>query len=147
MEFRNAIGIERPRNTRWLTVPWFGAQLAAVAGVLYYGWSWSGFALALAFYFGRMFWITAGYHRYFSHRTFKTSRAFQFFMAFMGATCMQKGVLWWASRHRWHHKFSDQPGDTHSAKLHGFWWSHCLWFFGDDFSEKDLERLPDFQKY
>jgi stearoyl-CoA desaturase (Delta-9 desaturase) len=147
MEFRNAIGIEAPRNSRLLTLPFWGVHLAALAGVLYFGWSWSGFALAVALYFARMFWITAGYHRYFSHRTFKTSRAFQLIMAIGGSTCMQKGALWWASRHRWHHKYSDMPEDTHSAKLHGFWWSHCAWFFGDDFTKKDLERLPDLARY
>jgi stearoyl-CoA desaturase (delta-9 desaturase) len=58
--------------------------------------------------------VTAGYHRYFSHRTYKTSRVFQFLLAFLAETTAQKGVLWWASHHRNHHKHSDQVGDTHS---------------------------------
>src|SRR6266536_6038490 len=62
----------------------------------------------------RMFFVTAGYHRYFSHRSFKTSRVFQFVIAFMGTTAVQKGPLWWAAHHRRHHKYSDQKGDVHS---------------------------------
>src|SRR5260221_3312555 len=66
-------------------------------------------ALVVAFYFVRMFVITAGYHRYFSHRAYKTSRAFQFLLALVGATCTQKGALWWAATHRRHHRESDTP--------------------------------------
>src|SRR4051812_40777256 len=70
-------------------------------------------ALCLAFYFVRMFVITAGYHRYFSHRSYKTSRAFQLVLALVGATCTQKGPLWWAATHRKHHRESDGPNDVH----------------------------------
>ena len=80
-------------------------------------------------FFVRMFAITGGYHRYFAHKTYKTSRAFQLVLAVLGATATQKGVLWWAGHHRIHHKYADQPGrDVHSPK-DGFWYSHQGWIF------------------
>ncbi len=90
---------------------WTGVSTAAVA-------------VCLIFYFVRMFAITAGYHRYFSHRSYKTSRTFQFILAFLGAASAQKGPLWWASNHRHHHKHSDTEEDFHSPGLHGIWWAH-----------------------
>ena len=71
-----------------------------------------------------MFGVTGAYHRYFSHRTYRTSRAFQFLLALLAMTSVQKGVLWWASHHRLHHRNSDQPDDVHSVLQDGFWWSH-----------------------
>ena len=88
----------------------------AVVGVLVVGFSWSGLALAAGLYVGRMFFVTAGYHRYFSHRSFKTSRWFQFVLAFFAQTAMQRGVLWWAGNHRHHHRYSDAPEDLHSPR-------------------------------
>ncbi len=72
-----------------------------------------------------------GYHRYFSHRSFKTSRAFQFVMALMATSSTQKGVLWWAANHRHHHRYSDTEDDLHSPSLRGFLWSHIGWIVSD----------------
>ena len=83
--------------------------MAAVVGAIVVGWSWAAFAWLVGSYAVRMFAITAGYHRYFSHRTFKTSRAFQFVLALLAMASAQQGVLWWAAHHRNHHKYSDQP--------------------------------------
>lgn len=83
-------------------------------------------ALAAASYFVRMFAITAVYHRYFSHRSYKTSRFFQFVLALLGTTATQKGPLWWAATHRIHHKYSDTELDVHSPLRRGFWFSHML---------------------
>jgi len=96
----------------------------------------------------RMFAITGGYHRYFSHRTYKTSRAFQFVLALLGTLAVQKGPLWWAGGHRRHHKYSDQPGDMHSPR-DGFLYSHFQWIFDDRWyatemsSVRDLARFPE----
>jgi stearoyl-CoA desaturase (Delta-9 desaturase) len=131
------------------TLVFWAFHLTAVAGVIWLGWSWSGAALALGIYFVRMVFVTAGYHRYFSHRAFKTSRAFQFVLAVLAQSSAQKGVVWWASHHRWHHKYSDMPEDLHSARLKGFWYSHLGWILGtecDDTNHKmvgDLERFPE----
>ena len=91
------------------SAPFWAIHLAALGGVLFYGLSVAGVALALGAYFARMVLVTAGYHRYFSHRAFKTSRAFQFVLAVLAQSSAQKGVLWWASHHRRHHRTSDTP--------------------------------------
>lgn len=104
-------------------------------------------ALAIAFYFIRMFAITAGYHRYFAHRSYKTSRPMQFFLALLGTTATQKGPLWWASTHRIHHKHSDTERDVHSPKQHGFWYSHMGWWLGSKHEKTNLSLINDFAKY
>jgi stearoyl-CoA desaturase (delta-9 desaturase) len=131
-----------PRST-----PFFLVHIAALVGVCVLGWSWKGFLLALALYYVRMFGVTAGYHRYFSHRTFRTSRAMQLFFAVLAESSAQKGVLWWAAHHRAHHKFSDQPGDIHSAKRDGFWWSHLGWIIAHQYEETDFSKIKDFAGY
>jgi stearoyl-CoA desaturase (delta-9 desaturase) len=104
--------------------------------------------LACAFlYFFRMFWITGGYHRYFAHKSYKTSRWFQFVIAFLAQTSAQKGALWWAGNHRHHHRHSDTPEDPHSMKLYGFWYSHVGWIVGPDYKETDFKTMGDFAKY
>ncbi|MFO0549140.1 MAG: acyl-CoA desaturase [Polyangiaceae bacterium] len=131
------------------SIPFFLMHVTAVVGLFVFGWSTKGFLIALAFYYVRMFGVTAGYHRLFSHRSFKANRFVQFLFAFLAMTSAQKGVIWWASHHRTHHKYSDQPGDIHSAKLEGLWWSHVGWILSDKYAEvdharvKDLERLPE----
>ena len=94
-----------------------------------------------------MFAITGGYHRYFAHQTYKTSRAFQFVLAVLGATATQKGVLWWAGHHRIHHKYSDQPGrDVHSPQ-DGFWYSHQGWIFHGRWDGSSLDQIQDFARF
>jgi len=109
--------------------------------------SWSLVGLCLAMYAVRMFAMTGGYHRYFSHRTYKTSRTFQFLLALVGTTALQKGPLWWAAHHRHHHRYSDQPNDVHSPGLQGFLWAHVFWILADDWHRTDLGRVPDLAKY
>ena len=118
-------------------------------GVLWVGWSPFAVGSAVALYFLRMFAVTGIYHRYFSHRTYRTSRAGQFLLALWGATAVQRGALWWAYHHRHHHQHSDDPRDTHSPHVHGFWWSHIGWItsrrnFPTDYSKiRDLARFPE----
>lgn len=128
-------------------VPFFAIHVAAIAGVVHLGWSWSGFALAVGLYYLRMFAVTAGYHRYFSHRAFRTSRAFQLALAVLAMTSVQKGVLWWASHHRLHHKESDQPGDVHSVVRDGFFWGHVGWILSREYQHTDWDRVRDLAKY
>lgn len=103
-------------------------------------------ALLFGSYFGRMFFITAGYHRYFSHRAYSTSRIFQFFLAFMALTSSQKGVLWWSAHHRNHHRHSDLEKDVHSPKR-GFFWSHCGWFLSSEHEVCEADVVRDLSKY
>ncbi len=85
----------------------------------------------------RMFAVTAGYHRYFSHRSFKLNRFWQFVLAFLAQTSGQKGVLWWAAHHRDHHLHSDREADLHSPVHEGFWWSHLGWILSDEYDDYD----------
>lgn len=136
------------RQYHWVTsIPFFLIHLVALGGAIWVGFSWKLLLLAVAFYYIRMFGVTAAYHRYFSHRAFRTSRAFQFFLAFLAQTSAQKGVVWWASHHRLHHKKSDLPGDVHSVKLDGFYWAHVGWILSKDHEETDLSRVQDLAKF
>jgi stearoyl-CoA desaturase (delta-9 desaturase) len=129
------------------TIPYWGVHVAAIVGVAITGWSWRGLGLVLALYAPRMFFVTAAYHRYFSHRSFKTSRWFQFVLG-LGATLTgQKGPLWWASHHRLHHKMSDAPGDLHSVKQSGFMWAHQGWILSRDLDRADRTRVRDLARY
>ena len=116
--------------------------LAIFTGVTTFDW-----ILCAVLYFVRMFFVTAGYHRYFSHRTFKTSRWFQFLLAFGAETSLQKGALWWAANHRVHHNHSDTEEDPHSAKIYGFWQSHVGWLFLPDFRITRYDLIRDLAKF
>ncbi|MDF3820769.1 acyl-CoA desaturase [Leptospira sp. 96542] len=120
---------------------------ATVLTVLTVPFTWELFWLAVGSYFLRMFGITGAYHRYFSHASFKTSRVFQFVLAWIGSMAMQKGVLWWAAHHRNHHKYSDTDKDIHSPSKKGFWYSHMLWFLKDEYNDYEAKLIPDFYKY
>jgi stearoyl-CoA desaturase (delta-9 desaturase) len=127
-------------------VPFWSVHLVALIGAIWVGWSWQAFAWLAGSYAVRMFAITAGYHRYFAHRTFKTSRVFQLVLALLAMSSAQQGVLWWAAHHRNHHKHSDEPEDVHSPRQHGFWWSHCFWLLRGN-RETHMDRVRDFAKY
>ena len=129
------------------SAPFWLVHVVAISGVIAMGWSWSGFALAVALYFARMFFVTAAMHRYFAHRTFKTSRVFQFILALGATTTVQKGVLWWAAHHRQHHRASDQEADVHSPRIGGFWWSHVGWILCQDHKATRWNDIRDMAKY
>jgi len=102
--------------------------------------------LFLATFWLRVFGITAGYHRYFAHKSYKTGRAFQFVLALLGASATQKGPLWWSGLHRRHHRYTDAPGDVHSPK-EGFYYAHQGWVFDPRWNATPLELIPDFARY
>jgi stearoyl-CoA desaturase (Delta-9 desaturase) len=121
--------------------------VAAVVGILAGGWSWSGLSLAMGAYAVRMVVVTAGYHRYFAHRAFKTSRAFQLLLAIGAQSAAQKGVLWWAGHHRWHHRYADTDRDVHSPVRRGFWYAHIGWIVSDAWSVTDYALVSDLTRY
>jgi stearoyl-CoA desaturase (delta-9 desaturase) len=120
---------------------------AACLAVIWVGFSWAALAVTLGLYGVRMFAITGFYHRYFSHRTFKTSRAGQFMFGLLGASAVQRGPIWWAAHHRHHHVHSDKSEDLHSPVQHGFLWSHMGWFMSHKHDLADLSRVKDLLKY
>ncbi|MET0549755.1 MAG: acyl-CoA desaturase [Xanthomonas sp.] len=131
----------------WLrAAPYIGLHLACL-GVFWVGVSWFAVGMAVAMYAVRMFALTGFYHRYFAHRAFKTSRPVQFLFAAIGATCVQRGPLWWAAHHRNHHRHTDTPADPHSPRQHGFWWSHSGWFLTPRGFRTDWEAIPDLRRF
>jgi stearoyl-CoA desaturase (Delta-9 desaturase) len=120
---------------------------AACLGVIWVGWSGTAVAVATALYVIRMFAITGFYHRYFSHRTFKTSRWGQFLFALLGVCAVQRGPLWWAAHHRHHHRYSDREKDIHSPAHYGFLWSHMGWFSSRAHFTTNLNAVADLAKF
>jgi stearoyl-CoA desaturase (Delta-9 desaturase) len=116
------------RKIDWLRTLPFVAMHLMCFGIIWVGASPSAVAVCAAMYAVRMLAITGFYHRYFSHRTFRTSRVLQFIFAAIGAMAVQRGPLWWAAHHRHHHAHSDNDQDTHSPQRHGFVWAHLAWF-------------------
>jgi stearoyl-CoA desaturase (delta-9 desaturase) len=116
-------------------------------GVLWVGWSPIAVAVATAAYFIRMFAITGFYHRYFSHRTFGTSRPAQFLFALLGNSSAQRGPLWWAAHHRHHHRHSDDEEDVHSPVHRGLLWSHMLWIMTKRNFPTRMKAVPDLSRY
>jgi len=132
-----------------ISIPGFLFILMHVAcfAVFWTGIDWEAACLCAFMFFIRKFGITGGFHRYFSHRSYKTSRFFQFCLAFLGGGAAQKGALWWAAHHRNHHKHSDTDEDLHSAKLEGFYWSHVGWVLSTEYEEYDSNVVRDLNKY
>ena len=138
---------DESRKLEWMrVVPFLLLHLSCLL-VFVVGWSWTAVGFAVGFYCVRMFAITAFYHRYFSHRAFRTSRPMQFLFALVGATAVQRGPLWWAAHHRVHHKFSDEDHDVHSPVRDGFWWSHVGWIMSRGSFRTRLELVRDLARF
>lgn len=140
-----APNLDRPDWPR--SLPFVAAHAVALATPFLAPFAWRWAALAAAMYAVRMFAVTAGYHRLFSHRAYRTSRAFQLLLAVVGASAAQKGPLWWAAHHRDHHRYSDGPEDIHSPIASGFWWSHVGWILARRHEATKLERVRDLARY
>jgi stearoyl-CoA desaturase (delta-9 desaturase) len=116
-------------------------------GVFWVGWSPVAVLVCLALYWARMFAVTGFYHRYLSHRSYKTSRWFQFLFAVVGNSSTQKGPLWWAAHHRHHHQYSDDDEDVHSPSRRGFLYAHVGWIFARVNSRTRMRLVPDLAKF
>lgn len=133
----------------WLqAVPFLFMHVACLA-VFLPGIEATGVALTLfaVFYSVRVFGLTAGFHRYFAHRSFKTGRVFQFLLAVMGTSALQRGPIWWAGHHRHHHRHSDDELDVHSPIMDTLWHSHVGWIFTDQWAHTPWEDMKDFARY
>ena len=142
----NAARASVPTWKKWAgALPFITVHLCAL-GALWTGVRTIDVVVCLSLYFIRMFAVTGAYHRYFSHRTYKTSRFMQFCLAFLAQTSAQKGALWWAAHHRVHHKYSDEPQDMHSPRQRGLFYAHLGWLF-DGTEATDYDRVKDLAKY
>ena len=127
-------------------IPFVLVHVACVAAI-WTGVTWQALALCAGLYWLRIFAIGAGYHRYFSHRAFSTSRVFQFKKTFLAQTTAQNSVIWWAAMHRNHHLHSDTELDTHSPRRRGFVYAHVGWIFDRKHKAPDLVRVADLTRY
>lgn len=138
---------ELPARVNWQrTLPFIFLHLGCLA-VFWVGISPLAVAAAAFLYGIRMFAITGFYHRYFSHKTFKTSRFMQFLFAVLGNSSMQRGPLWWAATHRHHHKHSDHEEDVHSPVVSGFLWSHIGWLTSMRNFPTAYKSIPDLARF
>jgi len=128
------------------TVPFLLVHVACLAA-LWTGVTWEAVGLGIILYLVRMFGVTAGYHRYFSHRTFRTSRVGHFLLGWLAQSSAQLGILWWAAKHRHHHRHSDTELDVHSPRQHGFLYAHMGWIFTARHDATDFDAVPDLARY
>ena len=135
------------RRVEWLRIAPVVVLHGMCLGVIWVGWSWVAVATASVLYFVRMFAITGFYHRYFSHKTFRTNRFWQFIFAVLGNSAVQRGPLWWASHHRHHHRFADTDEDPHSPNRHGFWWSHIGWLTSERHFPTRAQYVKDWARF
>jgi stearoyl-CoA desaturase (delta-9 desaturase) len=134
------------REYQWgAATPMILVHLGAL-GAIWSGVTWTAVVVGIVLYWARMFGVTAGYHRYFSHRTYKTSRPMQFLLAVLAQSSAQRGVLWWAAHHRDHHRYSDDERDVHSPVKFGFWHAHIGWVYDHNDKTKSA-RVKDLAKY
>jgi stearoyl-CoA desaturase (delta-9 desaturase) len=143
--------VEETREKDWINIVFFTlTPIIGVVGTALYTWHvgfhWWMAALFLVLYAFAGVSITAGYHRFFSHKSYDCSPLVQAFFAFFGAFAAQHSILWWSSGHRIHHKEVDSDWDPYSISR-GFWWAHILWLFyknpGSGFTNvPDLEKNP-----
>ncbi|CAN5784859.1 hypothetical protein BH20PSE1_BH20PSE1_02360 [soil metagenome] len=138
---------DEARRIDWLRIVPFLAIHTLCVSVIWVSWSPFAVAVAAALYAIRMLAVTGFYHRYFSHRAFRTSRAAQLAFAVLGATAAQRGPLWWAAQHRHHHAHSDEAPDSHSPRQHGLLWSHMGWFLARENYRTRIEAVPDLARY
>lgn len=127
-------------------MPYLLLHLACFAA-FWTGVSTTALVVCLALFWIRMFAITAFYHRYFAHHSYKTNRFWQFIFALLGNMAAQRGPLWWAGHHRAHHQYSDQEQDLHSPVQRGFWWSHIGWLTCNASFQTQTKRIKDFAKF
>jgi len=143
----DSITLADQKKVDWLRiVPLLFLHLMCL-GVFWVGWSWTAIGVALLLYCVRMFAITGFYHRYFSHKAFKTNRFWQFIFGALGNASVQRGPLWWAAHHRHHHRFTDQEQDVHSPSRHGFWWSHIGWLTSKANFPTNYKYVAEWAKY
>jgi stearoyl-CoA desaturase (Delta-9 desaturase) len=135
------------RIPNWIQcLPFIALHLACVL-VLVTGVDVTAVVLCLATFYLRMFGLTGGYHRYFSHRSYKTSRVMQFLIAWLACSAVQRGPLWWAGHHRQHHRASDTPDDPHSPHATSFWWAHLGWILSEDHTDTPMHAVRDWARF
>jgi stearoyl-CoA desaturase (Delta-9 desaturase) len=138
-------GVQQSEPLWWIKARLIIVHLGSV-GIFFLSFHWPLFWLFLISFIVRMWAVEAGYHRYFSHRAFKTSRLFQSILAFLACSTGQRGIIWWAAHHRQHHQKSEKDDDPYGPNR-SFWYAHMGWFIDRENLDTDLDQLPDFSRY
>lgn len=141
-----SLTIQKSENLTMMKLRFFIIHAASLA-IFFIHFEPSLIILTLTTFFFRIFGLEAGYHRYFAHRSFKTSRIFQFILALLGAAGGFRGPLWWTLYHRLHHKYADTKMDIHSPSHTSLWYAHAGWFFNKDILDTDLSKVKDLAQY
>jgi len=126
-------------------LPFMAVHAIAIAAPFFMAFRWWYIPLVVVVYYFRMWGVTIGYHRFFAHKAFKTSRTFQYALAFIAESSAQKGIAWWAGWHREHHRpdVTDTSRDIHTPVGNGFWWSHVGWIFSGKYNETRWDLVSD----
>ncbi|UUU41655.1 acyl-CoA desaturase [Streptomyces sp. NBC_00162] len=149
----NKRSIEQIALLLFITVP-FLALLAAIPLAWGWGVSWLDLGLMVFMYFLACHGITIGFHRYFTHGSFKAKRPLRIALAVMGSMAVEGPLVRWVADHRKHHKYSDHEGDPHSpwrfgetlpALMKGLWWAHIGWLFDEEQTDQQ-KYAPDLIK-
>jgi len=138
---------EEPKKVDWFRIIPFIVLHGMCLAVIWVGWSPIAVGTAVGLYLVRMFAITGFYHRYFSHKSYRANRFWQFVFAVLGNSAVQRGPLWWAAHHRHHHRYTDQVQDVHSPARHGFWWSHMGWLTSRANFATKMNYVKDWARY
>eukprot|EP00698_Gefionella_okellyi_P005574 TRINITY_DN15076_c0_g1_i1.p1 TRINITY_DN15076_c0_g1~~TRINITY_DN15076_c0_g1_i1.p1 ORF type:complete len:377 (-),score=41.47 TRINITY_DN15076_c0_g1_i1:116-1246(-) len=115
-------------------------HIIALAGLYLVPITATGLLTMLFMYAFSGFGITVGYHRLWSHKTYKASAPWRFFWAVGGTAALQGSIRWWSRLHRLHHSFPDTDKDPYGPNL-GFWYSHMLWIFHDKDRKQALSKI------
>ena len=129
----------------WNAVYLITSPLVAVVGTSLYiyfnGFRWVDLIIFVVFSWLTGLSITAGYHRYFSHRTYECRKLLQWVYLFFGAAAFENSALVWSSNHRYHHRYVDTEGDPYNIKK-GFFWAHMGWIFFGDPEGRTFDNVP-----
>ncbi len=130
----------RYSTVSWVTaivLIWFHVQALAA----FWSFSWTNLTVALVLYWVAVgLGISMGYHRLHTHRGFKTSKLFEYFLAICGTLTLEGGPIFWVATHRVHHQHSDKPEDPHSPRVSGFW-AHLGWILFGESQHNDTVRM------
>lgn len=134
-----------PRPIDWINLSFLtGAHLLGLAGIAWMIWgqfSWWTLGLAVTYFAFCGLGITGGYHRLFSHPTYKASWPLKLFYLIFGAASVQNSALKWSADHRMHHRKVDQEEDPYNIRR-GFWWAHMGWVLAKA-KGPDYAHVPD----
>src|SRR5215471_11017862 len=139
-------GIQKSESLRIIKLR-LGLAYIATVGIFFVPFDPSLVLLTVITFVPRLFGVEAGAHRYFAHRSFKTSRVFQLILACLAASASQRGPIWWATYHRLHHKYADTKLDPHTPVGKSRWHAYVGWALQPQVCDTDLDAARELSRY